>query len=75
MFITFRDLKTEYMITFMIKQLNNKDTAVCAVFRRETERHNEYTLANLCRLICLNLVNLFRIDFFFSSANTNSAQH
>lgn len=25
--------------------------------------HNEYALANLCRLICLHLVNLFKIDF------------
>lgn len=36
MFITIRDFKIKYMITFMIVQLNDKDTAVCAVFHRDT---------------------------------------
>lgn len=35
LFIATRDLKIKYMITFMIVQLNNKDTAVYAVFHRE----------------------------------------
>lgn len=33
--ISIRDFKIKYMITFMIALLNNKDTAVCAVFHRE----------------------------------------
>lgn len=51
----------KYMITFMIEQLNDKDSAVGYIPLRDG--HNEYALANLCWLICLHLVNLFKIDF------------
>lgn len=35
MLLTIRDFKIKYMITFMIALLNDKDTAVYAVFHRE----------------------------------------
>lgn len=51
----------KHMITFMMEQLNDKDSAVGYIPLRDG--HNEYALANLCWLICLHLVNLFKIDF------------
>lgn len=46
LFIATRDFKIKYMITFMIVQLNNKDTAVYAVF------HWEIGIMNILWLIC-----------------------
>lgn len=45
LFIAIRDIKIKYMITFMMVQLNNKDTAVYAVF------HWEIGIMNILGLI------------------------